>query len=386
MMTENAEQASPGRVVRDNEASERFRPNAELTYIQMLRGVAASLVVFAHFADIPAHSWVKSNGLSQLGTSGVDLFFVISGFIMVYTTGGRAGGREALQFLLKRGRRIYPLYWFWTTVLLVLWLAGVALSSHLFPAAYIFCSYALFPSHLSGVADPFRPLLIQGWTLSFEMLFYLVFAASILIGLKRLSRLAFLAASFTLLYLAGKPLPPNNGLKYLVSNSIVVEFLFGVLVAEVVLRMATRERSVRSMAMPFMCIAASALLCTTRLHFSMDTMRCIVYGIPAAFIVFGAAMMGSRPVNSKLLYLGNASYSIYLSHYFFSLAFQWAIKHTHALDRIQPDALIIAMTAITIALSSLTYPLERLLQFKRPAPSPAHSPEPVPTAAAWRTR
>jgi exopolysaccharide production protein ExoZ len=345
----------------------------------MLRGVAASLVVFAHFASVPVHSWAKSSGLGLVGNSGVDLFFVISGFIMVYTVDGRTGGREAFQFLRKRVQRIYPLYWFWTTVLLVLWLSGVALTSHHFPAASILCSYALLPFHLPVAIDPFHPLLTQGWTLSFEMLFYLVFAASILIGLKRFGRLAFLAGAFALLYFAGKPLPPNSGLKYLVSNSIVVEFLFGVLVAQIVLRTAKREGSARWTAILLMCVATFALLCTTRLHFSVDTMRCIVYGIPASFLVCGAAMMGSRPVSRILLYLGNTSYSIYLSHFFFSLALQWAFKHTHALDRIQPDALIVITVAITIALSSFTYPLERLLRFKCKPAMAKQSPAPMPT-------
>jgi exopolysaccharide production protein ExoZ len=361
-----------------NELDASGRPKIELTYIQMLRGVAASLVVFTHFGDLPAHSWVKDSGFSQLGTSGVDLFFVISGFIMVYTTRGLAGGSDALQFLRKRVHRIYPLYWLWTTVLLVLWLCGLAYTSHRFPIAYIVGSYTLIPSYLEGAAYPFFPLLIQGWTLSFEMLFYLVFAAGILIDVKRWLPI-FLAGSFALLWLAGRPLSPHSGLKYLVSSTIVIEFLFGVLAAQMILPMAKYGRSV---AISLMCAGAFLFLCSTVFHSSADWTRFLVYGIPAATLVLGAAMMGSRPMNKALLYLGNASYSIYLSHFFFALAFGWALKHTQAMDRVQPDLLIVAMTAATIALSSLTYPLERLIQFKRVLPD---GPATRGAATSWRT-
>jgi exopolysaccharide production protein ExoZ len=354
-------------VVLQDELIKDSRPKVELTYIQMLRGVAASLVVFTHFGDLPAHSWVKDSRFSQLGTSGVDLFFVISGFIMVYTTRGLGGGGDALQFLRKRIHRIYPLYWVWTTVLLVLWLCGLAYASHRFPIAYIVGSYSLIPSYLDGAVYPFFPLLIQGWTLSFEMLFYVVFAAGILLNMKRW-RLIFLAGSFAVLWLAGRPLSPYSGLKYLVSNTIVIEFLFGVLVAQMMVPMAKQGRSI---AISLMCAGAFLLLGSTGFHYSVDWMRFLVYGIPAASLVLGAAMMGARPMNKVLLYLGNASYSIYLSHFFFALLFGWALKHTHAMDRVQPDLLIVAMTAATIALSSLTYPLERLFQFKRVLPDKA---------------
>ena len=82
----------------------------------------------------------------------------------------------------------------------------------------------------------FQPLLGQGWTLSFEMFFYLVFGCAILLKLTS-GKLPFLAAAFAVLVLLGRFLAPNSGMRYLLTNPIILEFLFGVFVAEVIMRL-----------------------------------------------------------------------------------------------------------------------------------------------------
>ena len=104
--------------------------NKELRLVQVLRALAASMVVLDHFylaycnANLP--TYLGRTGLGRLGESGVDLFFVISGFIMFYTqcppTGTQKGSiATALNFFKKRFIRIMPLYWCWTTILIILW-------------------------------------------------------------------------------------------------------------------------------------------------------------------------------------------------------------------------------------------------------------------------
>jgi exopolysaccharide production protein ExoZ len=151
------------------------RKNSRVTSVQVLRGVAAALVVMHHFSQsVEMYSRQKflivSSGLGALGSVGVDLFFVISGFIMIYTTRDRLGVHDALTFFGKRARRVYPLYWMWTTVLLSLVVGRIALRGHTYPAEYIAASYLLVPMFNESNGNSL-PLLWQGWTLSFEMLF-----------------------------------------------------------------------------------------------------------------------------------------------------------------------------------------------------------------------
>ncbi len=325
----------------------------------MLRGIAASVVVFHHFALAvrdysPRDSWINDSGLGGLGACGVDIFFVISGFIMVYTTTRKEGARDALSFLKKRALRIYPLYWFWTTVLFLLWAVGFALKSHHYPASYLVNSYLLIPS---AGAHNYEPLLAQGWTLSFEMFFYLVFSFAILFKLKR-AKLVLLAATFGALSIASKLLPAANGIRPFLEDPIIIEFLFGVLAAQILLLLPAAQGMARkrAVAITLIAIGAVALLCTVRLGFP-GPMRFAFWGIPGLFLVFGAALLGSMPCPRWLVYLGDASYSIYLTHGFCSLAYSMAIKHFPGLGRVLPDAAILLAGIATIVLCSFTYPL-----------------------------
>jgi exopolysaccharide production protein ExoZ len=333
-----------------------------LPSVQALRGVAASLVVYHHLARLfragnPSPSWIYRCGLGNLGACGVDIFFVISGFIMVYTTVGKAGTRDALTFLERRIRRIYPLYWVWTSLLLALWLMGIAKlggvdQRQLYSISYLFKSYLLIPT-LNG--QYFDPLLAPGWTLCFEMFFYLLFSCSILLGL-RSGKLPFLAVAFSVL----APLSmfvPGGGLAYLVSDPIIIEFLYGVLAAELLLHVNnTRLRFTRGLPIALMTIGAAALLCTVKLQ-NPDHLRFFSYGIPALCIVFGATMLGPMPAPRLLVYLGDCSYSIYLTHGFFVMVYASALKHSPAFNRLPPDGVILLAGAITIALSSFSYGL-----------------------------
>ena len=333
-----------------------------LPSVQALRGVAASLVVYHHVARLfragnPSPSWIYRCGLGNLGACGVDIFFVISGFIMVYTTVGKAGTRDALTFLERRILRIYPLYWVWTSLLLALWLMGIAKlgggnQRQHFSISYLFKSYLLIPT-LNG--QYFHPLLAQGWTLCFEMFFYLLFSCSILLGL-RSGKLPFLAVAFSVL----APLSmfiPGGGLAYLVSDPIIIEFLYGVLAAELLLHVNnTRLRFTRGLPIALMTIGAAALLCTVKLQ-NPDHLRFFSYGIPALCIVFGATMLGPMPAPRVLVYLGDCSYSIYVTHAFFVMVYASALKHSPAFNRLPPDGVILLAGAITIALSSFSYGL-----------------------------
>jgi exopolysaccharide production protein ExoZ len=360
---------------------------SKLPSLQVLRGIAAILVIFHHYEVVLREHGIVgfrifSQELCNLGMCGVDIFFAISGFIFIYTTVNKGGPKDARIFLVRRVLRIFPLYWLWTSVLLVLWLAGIGMQKHHYSPAYIVSSFFLLP-YYNGVN--FLPILNQGWTLAFEMLFYLVFFWAIFLKLQR-TRIPFVACAFLLFAAVGSRMPSGSGLRFLFTNSIVIEFLFGMVCAEILLRLPSRRNSSwnRAIATAFISVGAIALLCTVRFGFP-DPLRFVFYGLPAMCIVFGATLLGSRPAPRLLTYLGDASYSIYLVHSFVALAYGLALSHFAALHRLQPDAIIVVATLATAALSSLTYPLIekhliRAISARKKAYAPRVGGELVPEA------
>jgi peptidoglycan/LPS O-acetylase OafA/YrhL len=319
----------------------------KLPSVQVLRGIAASLVVLYHFSASVAlchvnRSWIAESGLGETAKCGVDIFFVISGFIMAFTTRDKAGASDAGMFLLRRIVRIYPLYWVWTSVMLLLAAAGLVYRSAHFSFAYIASSYLLYPLFTKSTS---RPILGQGWTLWFEMLFYLVFACGVWARVRR-HRLLFLGASFSVLAVAAHLVLIPPGLKYLFSQTLIVEFLFGVLIAEILSRL---PKNCDSRWMPNLAICAGiVLLFCTSIVAVTDSTRVVYYGIPSFFIVSGAAMRGTQPAPRWLIYLGDASYSIYLVHGFSAAVFFYALKRRIIFDRFPGDAEIVILGAITI--------------------------------------
>jgi len=271
---------------------------------------------------------------------------------MVYTTTGKAGANDAWVFIQRRALRIFPLYWHWTTVLLTLWAIGFALKTYHFSVLYLINSYLLIP-YFNGAS--FDPLLAQGWTLSFEMLFYLVFSCALFLKFKRW-KLPFLLVNFTALFLIGRILPPNSGIRYLLTDSIIIDFLYGALVAEILLRMPVARNTLYQRISPIglMCIGGIGYLYTVMIHADI-TMRFIFYGIPALLIVLGAAMLGSTPCPRWLVFLGDASYSIYLTHYFALMMFYWVFRKLHLFNQLLPDVVIVPAAIITVILCSFSY-------------------------------
>src|SRR5437764_3885196 len=143
----------------------------------MLRGIAASMVVFVHLDVQLKRLGYASYDASWLG-SGVDIFFVISGFIM-WVSVERRPGMSAGEFFGNRLMRIVPLYWLVSAgVLCITFAAPQLLHSTVFNAPHALASFLFLPAR-HPLTGEFWPLLVPGWTLNYEMLFYLLFAAAI---------------------------------------------------------------------------------------------------------------------------------------------------------------------------------------------------------------
>jgi exopolysaccharide production protein ExoZ len=333
--------------------------------IQILRGLAATMVVFHHFCSSvaeyhPSPSLLVRSGLGDLGASGVDLFFVISGFIMVLTRKHSADTfSHAVEFWKKRFIRIYPLYWIWTSVLLVLWAASIALQSHRYSASYVISSYLLWP--MRGGAGLLHPLLDQGWTLSFEIYFYLFFGLSIALGLRSM-QLPFLVGVFGSLAILSRLGGYPHGLGILASDPLILEFLFGTLSATVVLRLRGDHKVDPRIAGSLLAVGFASLLGSIWLKGLVgagEFSRVILWGCPALLIVTGAALYPRRSLLGRvpaLIRLGDASYSIYLTHAFATLAAAMIMKRYAPIRSVPPDLIVLAGSAATVWISFASYP------------------------------
>lgn len=149
--------------------------------IQALRFIAAALVVVAHATQAVSIRLQGGDGQSywELGTFGVDIFFVISGFIMATTTNRMPGGWVfALEFMRRRLIRIVPMYWIYTSLKLLAVGLVAGSSTKPFPTIdHIVASYFLVP--YPDASGELWPVLPVGWTLTFELTFYIAFALAI---------------------------------------------------------------------------------------------------------------------------------------------------------------------------------------------------------------
>jgi exopolysaccharide production protein ExoZ len=288
--------------------------------IQALRFVAAAWVVF-HHALGAAHEYSQRLGLPDtalnrfynlpiLGNAGVDLFFVISGFVMVYTTWRTFGQPGAARdFLARRLIRIFPPYWICTTIVAAALLAYPGQITGLaWDGGMVLASYLLLP--LYSVEDLPRFLLFPGWTLAYEMYFYLVFFA--LMWLPRKWFLALISALFLSSVAARLLLAHRSQPLEVITNPLLLEFLFGVWVGHAYFHL--REVGPR---WSRVLVGASITAFGLTLFVSLDVGRVLEWGLPAALLVLGLALAeraGRLHVPWLLAELGNSSYSLYLTH------------------------------------------------------------------------
>jgi exopolysaccharide production protein ExoZ len=282
-----------------------------LVMLQILRGIAALMVVFHHVLH-------QSPGFlavwpTEAGQAGVDLFFVISGFVMVYVTNERE--QSAAQFLTMRAIRIVPVYWFYTLIAaaLMFFLPQLFRGNEL-SVKHVLLSLLFIPHDSQGSLSP---LIKQGWTLDLEVFFYILFAIAMAIAARQrvsiaVATLAVMTAISYIMRFTGI----SPGVLGFYFDNIILEFAFGMLIAKAFLGGRLR---------PFNpIIGLLVLLSGFVLLFALDPLftaatRVIVYGLPAAAIVIGTLILENRtqPFRLPLLqFIGDASYSIYLVHIF----------------------------------------------------------------------
>jgi exopolysaccharide production protein ExoZ len=301
-----------------------------LNNIQILRAFAALNVVLVHVIDTSATYgrpvWLFSP-LTGWGQNGVDIFFVISGFVMVYTQAIHP--KSAQAFITNRIRRIIPLYYLFTLCMLLIFLLAPFLFREMRPSfAQTVASFLM----ISSTALEGRPLVAVGWTLEYEMIFYGLFALGLLLK-NSLVSFAFALLAIVLMAISGAV------------DAVVIEFALGMLCAKAYL--SNRDR-------PFglVSLVAGLLLLAGSIFIHPDLHRSISWGIPALLIVFGSLYVRQSD-NKLLLYLGAASYSIYLVQVF-SIPALYKIS-SMVLTFLPADSLAIVAVCFTAVLGCLTY-------------------------------
>lgn len=274
------------------------------------------MVVASHATQAYELRVLNSSGADYwyFGTFGVDIFFVISGFVMYATTEAQPRGRATAQvFLWRRLIRVVPLYWLFTTLKILVVLLAPAASLKPAPDAWqILASYLFIP--VSGADGYFWPILPVGWTLNFEMFFYGVFALALMVTDR--FRIVLVLAVFLLFLIPIHYWGKGSAVEFY-ADSLLFEFVLGMCLARSrhIFSIVQQRRVLRHSAASFLFLLATVLLLE---DFKLP--RGFAWGVPAAALVAIGLLyeksLSSFRISVLLSKLGDSSYSLYLSHTF----------------------------------------------------------------------
>ncbi|UWS31107.1 acyltransferase family protein [Erwinia pyrifoliae] len=273
----------------------------KLISLQWLRAVAVLLVVGWHVMVKANVLNITSEQYFAIGNAGVDLFFIISGFIMAYTLQKQDNGRV---FFVKRLARIIPLYWFFSLTALIIYLYNPNMVNSHTEHTTILNSFTLFPIENHAM------LIDVGWTLRYEFIFYSILSICLIFrkdtGLK-LCSILLLAIPFTSYFFN------QRGFYFdFLTNEILMGFSFGIIAYYVNRKIYIYSKSIITI------LLGLALLLTLE-NYTPHLHRTFKYGVPMLLILFGTLKLnqkGSNCISKVLSITGDASYSIYLSHMF----------------------------------------------------------------------
>ena len=288
--------------------------------IQYLRGIAALAVVASH--TTPA---------AFAGQAGVDIFFVISGFITwSITERPTAPGR----FLWRRFVRVAPLYWIATTLMALHQGAGIEAAAK----SFLFVPYF-------GEGGNIWPVLVPGWTLNYEMFFYGLIGLTLL--WPRRTGGALLAGLMLLLAASHPAVAGDDALLMTYTNPLMLEFLAGIGLAELWSRRVLPGPWVAG---AMMALGAAALFLPL-MQDPRDTGRFLFWGLPSLMIVGGAVSLEARGHVRRfvpLMLLGDASFSIYLCHPFILKTVMTLLQDQPAVVRSSAVMLVAAAVGVVV--------------------------------------
>lgn len=313
--------------------------------LHLLRVIAALGVVYYH-----ATSTAGLNLDWDVGSRGVDVFFVISGFIIAYIGTGRPE-----HFFRRRLIRVVPFYWAATLCVF----AAAVIAPHVFRSTtadveHLLHSLAFVP-HMNANTGEMMPTLLLGWSLHFEMFFYVVFALALRISAERAPLIA--VAWIVAFVIAIRTVASNSDIMNFYARPIVLEFCTGVLVYYLFQWFTDRKQHYARLA-SFKWFLVAVLLgglaaIVVLEHAYHDIPRYLAGGIPSFFIVLSAILLeriyGIATKNKTIYLLGEASYIIYLVHpYIVFTALRVLVK-----DTALPSVGIVGLLGVLLAVTSL---------------------------------
>ncbi|MDA7802561.1 acyltransferase [Gammaproteobacteria bacterium] len=314
--------------------------------IQFLRGMAAIFVLVYH-ASLKTAYFDEHHTLSsfKIGAAGVDLFFIISGFIMFYIASQRK--LKPYEFIRARIVRIIPLYWFLSLAALGVYFISPQLVNSSGGSTDILSSFLLWPTGN-------KYLINNGWTLTYEFFFYLIFSMFLAQTFKK--KLLSITFIFISLVGAGKILAIDYPAFIFFTSPILLEFILG----GILFFIFKNNFLGRFWSFLFISVGIGLLLYQNFIGLPTSCLgRFLYYGVPLFFISIGTLQLEDMFASSRLylqklfLMLGNISYSLYLVHPF-SLVIVFKISQI-MLPGINADIFLLTAVSFSIFSSYLVY-------------------------------
>jgi len=331
--------------------------------LQALRAIAALLVTLHHVTEEAKFyfgftPWIETNPFGK----GVDLFFVLSGFIIYYASRQShvTGNVSAREFLIGRLVRVVPMYYIFTSLMvLTLIFAASGVKETKFDIWQVITSYLFVP--YERYDGRIAPTLSLGWTLNYELFFYMLFSACLAFGPGRIARR--ICGVLFVVAVAGVYLPSTAPAAFREwSNSIILEFAFGIIVASTHEKFGRLAFASVSLSATVVLVGLFALYYFNLPHKFESLPRFVSAGLPAALVLIGSTLLLPRKaevnVPKILVALGDSSYSLYLSHRFVLRPMQILFKKTGLLGEVGYAVVYIAATVlISVVVGHLVFRL-----------------------------
>lgn len=337
----------------------------KLASVQALRAAAALLVLLYHVQNTE----LRLEPVSMLpnwfvhGSAGVDLFFVISGFVMVWISGPDRGLRAAGSFLFSRALRIYPPAWLFTALAMLGSIAAGTFAARVAADNWALFSFLMMPQETV-------PALAVSWTIVHEVYFYVVFAVLLLFRHRR-SLVIGLVAWGIVVAVAGLAGWRSDGpWATLVVHPLTLEFIAGALVAMALRSWPPWRPGIVLAAGAAVALSLPLILGTKPFAELAGWHRLFAYAPPAcavAYGIIGLEILGRFRCPRWIRFIGDMSYSLYLSHLLvMAVVLQLWVRLATAGDH-DKWLMIAAMAVAPLPVAAMSY-----LCFERPAVKAAH--------------
>ena len=293
-----------------------LQKKTNLQLIQLLRGIACLLVAFLHISETylsTYHTFFLGN-IFKFGGAGVDIFFVLSGFIITYSNSQfLTKSSSIIKFLKKRIIRIFPIYWIIISFLLLMQVALPFFyrTHYQFAGTNLLSTYLLLPNHnmVNGVS----------WTLTNELFFYIIFTIALLVPQKKYSIiLLFIYLGILLLF---PILPLSKNLINNFTDSILfpmnIEFLLGIIIVLLMDKLPKNWCTPLLITGVALFIFGAILTNSGKQVFTNSYNRVLLFGLPSFIIILAVVkyeLTTKIYIHNLFIKLGDASYSIYLFH------------------------------------------------------------------------